>query len=393
MHFVIMAEFQTKRRRLGRDRGLDMEAKILIVDDEEAVLSYLGVALAADGYTIIEAAGGPEALEIIRCEDFDLVLCDLMMADVNGLQVLREVREHRPDAAFILMSAYASLRSAITAIRLGASDYLLKPFDDDDLRSRVKNAIEKQTYKRKYEERTRELESFVFAISHDVAGHLVSMRGFSRRLKAKCAAELSQEACEYLDRVDASTEKMEKLVRAISDFARAGAPAGETAIVDLNMVVEEVLQNFHNAIEEKGVDVRVAANLPPIETEWVNAYQVFHNLVGNAIKYCREDATPLVEITFEDMGLHYRFCVRDNGIGVRKDEAEKIFEMFGRGDDGGKTPGTGLGLSIARRIVNKMGGRIWVESEERRGSAFYFTVPKAARAPRENAREDAAVKS
>ena len=391
MHFVIMVELQTRRRRLWRDRVQDMEAKILIVDDEEAVLSYLGAVLAADGHTTIEATGGPEALEIIRREDFDLVLCDLMMPDVNGLQVLREVREHRPDAAFMLMSAYASLRSAVTAIRLGASDYLLKPFDDDDLRSRVKNAIEKQTYKRKYEERTRELESFVFAISHDVAGHLVSMRGFTRRLKAKCAAELSREGREYIDRVDASTEKMEKMVKAISDFARAGAPAGEVGTVDLNMVVEEVLQDFDGAIEEKGMDVRVAPDLPPIETEWINVYQVFHNLVGNAIKYCREDVAPLVEITFEDMGLHYRFCVRDNGMGVRKYEAEKIFEMFGRGGDGGKTPGTGLGLAIARRIVNKMGGRIWVESEEQRGSAFYFTVPKAAGAQHENSREKAAL--
>lgn len=371
-----------------------MNAMILIVDDEKAILSYLATVLAGDGHKVLTAGGGAEALEIIREEDIDLVLCDLMMPDINGLQVMEQVREQRPDASIVMVTAYGSLRSAVSAMRLGAADYILKPFDEEELRFRVNNALEKHLLKKEYDARTREVEAFIFAISHDIGGHLVALRGFARRLRTKWAHLLSEDAICCLDRMDSSTEKMERLVKAISDFAMAGAPAGDGEMVDVGKVVQDVLQSFQSAIEEKRVEVRVASDFPTIETEWVNAYQIFHNLVGNAIKFCREDVTPLVEIEVEELEEHYRFCVRDNGIGVRPEDRDRIFEMFGRGGedrDGpeGRTPGTGLGLAIAKRVVGKMGGRIWVESEEERGSAFFFTLPKHGPVQRERAEEKA----
>ena len=364
-------------------REPDMEARILIVDDEKPILTYLSAVLARDGYSIVTTDNGAEALELVRNDDFDLVLCDLMMADINGLQVLEEVRERSPDTAFIVVTAYASVRSATAAMRLGASDYLLKPFDDEELCLRVRNAVEKYVLKKRYEARTRELESFVFAISHDIAGHLVAIRGFVRRVRVKSAERLDEEARLSLDRTDSSAEKMEKLVKAISDFARAGAPTGKKEMVDINEVVKDVLQNFHSIIEEEGVEVRVAPGLPIIEAEWINAYQIFHNLIGNAIKFRRGNVRPLIEIGVEDSGLHYRFHVRDNGIGVRREDREKIFEMFGRGGDGDQLPGTGLGLAIVRRILDKMGGDIWVESKEQVGSTFHFILLKQAHVQRE----------
>ena len=352
------------------------EAKILIVDDEQYVLSYLATVLASEEYSITTSPSGAEALRMVQEDDFDVVLSDLMMPDVNGLKLLEEIRRSKAGTAVILITAYGSLRSAITAMRLGAVDYVLKPCDEEELRLRVHNACERQIIKKEYEMRTRELESVIFAISHDLSGHLVALRGFARRLRSACADQLTRDGHEYMDRIESSADLMEKMIKSIGDFARAGRGTGKIEKIGVRKLVQDVLQNLQSSIEERNVDVRVADELPEIEGEWLRIYQIFHNIINNAIKFSREDVRPVVEIGVDDAGKYHRFSVKDNGVGIRKDEQEKIFEMFCR-TDRTKVPGTGMGLAIARKIVTSVGGSIWVESEENQGSTFYFTIPKA----------------
>ncbi|TFG62280.1 MAG: hybrid sensor histidine kinase/response regulator [Gemmatimonadales bacterium] len=350
---------------------------MLVVDDEKPIVSYLATVLTREGCAVLTAEGGREALSLLRVEAFDLVLCDLAMPDIDGLRVLKEMQNYQVDAAFVMMTAYGTLRSAIEAMQLGAYDYLTKPFEYDELVERVRVALDRHGAWEKREEWTRELEAFIFAISHDIAGHLVSLRGFGRRLKEKCSRQLSDECRVHLELMDSSAENMERLISAISDFARAGSPVGRREMIDVNKVVQEVLLSFQNAIEERGVTVEIERVFPTVELEWINVYQVFHNLIGNAIKFSRESGTPRICIGMDEMDQYYRFHVQDNGPGVRRDEREKIFELFGRGTES-KVPGTGLGLAIVKRIIDKFGGRIWVESTEGEGSTFYFTMPKQA---------------
>ena len=358
-----------------------MPAKLLIVDDDAYVLAYLEALFSGDGYAVSTASSGSKALEMVHANDYDVVLTDLMMEDVNGLKLLEEVRNVKPDTAVILLTAYGSLRSAISALRLGAADYVLKPADEEELRLRVRNACEKRAIKKQYDVRSRELESFVFAVSHDLAGHLVALRGFVRRLQKKEAAQTDADCRSYIEHINSSAELMERLVKAIGEFAKAGTRPTKVEKIDLGKLVDDVLQNFQSLIEEKNVDVRIAPNLPTIDGDWVSTYQLFSNLISNAIKFSREGVRPVVEVGFEDAGEFHRFLVRDNGIGVRKADRERIFEMFGRGKDREKVPGTGLGLAIVRKIVTGAGGDIWVESEENTGSTFYFTLPKSGIQP------------
>jgi len=362
-----------------------MKPAILIVDDEAAVREYLAGILAA-GYEVFTAATGMEALEMIQGQDYDLVICDLMMPDLDGLEIIARARQYRPDTAFIVLTAYGSLESAIKAIRLGASDYLLKPFDPEELLVHVKNAVEKRLLRSEYEARTRELHSFVTAVSHDLAGHLVSLRGFTRRLRERFWEGIAEEARSCLEHIESSAERMERLVTAITEYAKAGSTLGQVEFVDLNEVISEVLESFGDLIQEQHVVVEVSPDMPVIEAEWIDAYRIFHNLVGNALKYTRPDVQPRVEVGMKERPGHYQFYVRDNGIGIRSEERERIFEMFGRGS-GHAIPGTGLGLAIVRRILDRVGGRIWVESKDQEGATFYFTLPKreAKPGPREPA--------
>ena len=354
------------------------------------MLSYLASVLGSEEYSVTTSSSGAEALKMVEEDGYDLVLTDLMMPDVNGLKLLEEIRRSKPGTAVMLITAYGSLRSAITAMRLGALDYVLKPCDEDELRLRVHNACERQTIKKEYEMRTRELESVIFAISHDLSGHLVALHGFVRRLRSSCADQLNKDGREYVDRIESSAELMEKMIKSIADFARAGLGTGKIEKIGVRKLVQDVLQNLQSSIEEKNVDVRVVDELPEIEGEWLRIYQIFHNIINNAIKFSREDVRPVVEIGVGDAGKYHTFSVKDNGVGIRKDEQEKIFEMFGR-TDRTKVPGTGMGLAIARKIVTSVGGSIWVESEEGEGSTFYFTIPKAPRTEEKPEQETRAV--
>jgi len=355
-----------------------MHAKLLVVDDDEYVLAYLCSLLEREEYSVIGASGGGEALRLLDSHDFDIVISDLMMPEFTGLKVLEELRKKKPDTGFMLITAYGSMNSAIKALRLGAADYLVKPFEEEELLIRVRNIYEKQAIRRERDARARELESLVFAISHDLAGHLVALRGFAQRFRAKFGPLLPQEATIYLDRIDSSSALMERLVAGISSYARLGKNgAARVEAVNLNEVVEEVLQNLHGMITEKGALVQVMRELPVIQTEWVRAYQVFHNLVTNSLKFSREGARPEITLDVEEHGTYYRFYVRDNGIGIRKEDQDKIFEMFGRAGARTASPGTGLGLAIVRKIIEQAGGEIWVESEEGEGATFCFTFPKA----------------
>ena len=345
------------------------------------MLSYLARVLANDEYSISTAPSGAEALKLLETEDFDVVLSDLMMQDVNGLKLLEEMRRRKMDTAVILITAYGSLRSAITAMRLGAVDYVLKPTDEDELRLRVKSACEKQLIRKDIRARTHELEAFVFAISHDLAGHLVALRGFANRLRKSCGGRIGREALEHLDRIDSSSELMEKLITSISDFAKVGRGTAKFEKIDLNRLVRDVIENLQSLIEEKGIDLRVAPGMPDIEGDWISTYELFHNLINNAVKFSRDDVKPFIEIGMFESEKYYKFYVKDNGVGVARADQERIFEMFGRGREGQQVPGTGMGLAIARKVVNSVGGNIWVESEENQGSTFYFTIPKQSARP------------
>ena len=342
--------------------------------------------LASDEFSITTSPSGTEALKLVQENDFDLVLTDLMMPDVNGLKLLEEIRRSKPATAVMLITAYGSLRSAITAMRLGAVDYVLKPCDEDELRLRVHNACERQIIKKEYDLRSRELESLIFAITHDLSGHLVALRGFARRLRAASSDQLNQEGRDYLDRIESSAELMEKMITSIGEFARAGRGTGKVEKIDLRKLLQDVLQNLQSVIEEKKVEIRVPHELPQLEGEWLSIYQVFHNLINNAIKFSRENVRPSVEVGVADAGRHHKFFVRDNGVGIREEDRERIFEMFSRFDRR-KVPGTGMGLAIARKIVTSIGGSIWVKSVENEGSTFYFTIPKTPRAQEKSEQE------
>jgi len=247
----------------------------------------------------------------------------------------------------------------------------------------------------------KELEDFTYIVSHDLKAPLVNIQGFSKRLEAVCN-RVVQELKEIYPEVDGGDlkerlggliDEMEKKVPQSLDFIFKGVGRMSSMVedllhlsrlstrpvprtdVDISELVQEVLGTMRYQIESRGIEVKLG-QLPVVYCEGSRIKEVFSNLISNAIMYIGEDnPSPRIEIGYRDEGDHHLFFVRDNGIGISKEDQEKIFRIFTRLGEA-RPEGHGMGLAFVKKIVERHGGRIWVESEKGKGSTFYFTVSK-----------------
>ncbi len=227
-------------------------------------------------------------------------------------------------------------------------------------------------------EKAEELESFIYTVSHDLKAPVISLQGLASLLRMELGENLSPNAAFYLERIQANAEQMKRLIAELLELSRIGRVREPRRPIPMRELVEEVLAELHGQIELKRARIHVANTLPTVVGERTRLRQVWANLITNALRFCRPEVPPEIEIgAREESPGVVAFFVRDNGIGIAPEHQEKVFEVFYRvegkyhGDEG-----TGVGLAIVRRIVQAHGGRVWVESEGiGKGSTFWFTLP------------------
>jgi light-regulated signal transduction histidine kinase (bacteriophytochrome) len=218
------------------------------------------------------------------------------------------------------------------------------------------------------------LREFAHVASHDLQEPLRSVAGFSELLRRKYKGKLDHQADEYIDFINAGATRMQKLIRALLEYSRATASGADPVQpVDSAAALRAALDNLNNAIQTSGASIQTL-DLPSVKAHEVAVVQLFQNLISNSIKYSKQH--PLVQISASRDGAFWRFAVSDNGIGVDPHDQEKIFHIFKRAH-GDEYPGSGIGLAICSRIVERYGGRIWVEGAPGQGSTFFFSLPAA----------------
>lgn len=229
-------------------------------------------------------------------------------------------------------------------------------------------------------QKTEELESFIYTVSHDLKAPVISLQGLASLLQMELGHELNQNAALYLERIQANTVHMQRLIAELLDLSRIGRSREPRQPVRMNDLVHEVLNELQGQIELKQATITVADDLPTATGERNRLHQVWMNLIANALHYCHPERSPIIEIGARDgtSDGHWRYFVRDNGIGIAPEHREKIFDIFYRVQgkyDGSES--TGVGLAIVKRIIQSHGGTVWVESKgEGQGSTFWFTLPK-----------------
>jgi PAS domain S-box-containing protein len=220
-----------------------------------------------------------------------------------------------------------------------------------------------------------DLERFAFVASHDLQEPLRMISIYSQLLVRSYPPELDVKARGYVNNIVESTKRIRELLADLLAYTEIGAHTDKPAeAIDLNVVVDKVKANLKAPVDESGA-VITADRLPALQVYEAHFIPLFQNLIGNAIKY-RSQKPPRIHISFEEADGHLRFAVADNGIGIAPEYHHKIFGAFKR-LHGKNIPGTGIGLAICKRIVERYGGRVWVQSEVGEGSTFHFTLPDA----------------
>ncbi len=220
-----------------------------------------------------------------------------------------------------------------------------------------------------------ELEQFAYVASHDLQEPLRMVTSFLTLLEKKYNNIIDEKGKEYINFAVDGSKRMRQIILDLLEFSRIGKAGEGEEDIDLNILVHEILALYTRQVEEKKATIQIN-KLPVIKSFKTPMRQVFQNLISNALKYHRDGVPPEINISASDTGKFFKFVVADNGIGIGKAYLDTIFIIFQRLHTKEKYPGTGIGLAITKKIIEGMGGNIWVESEEQKGTAFYFTIAK-----------------
>jgi light-regulated signal transduction histidine kinase (bacteriophytochrome) len=218
------------------------------------------------------------------------------------------------------------------------------------------------------------LQQFAYIASHDLQSPLRSIGGFVQLIKMEYEGKLDRQADEWIRRTVKATERMQTLIRDLLVFSRVDSRSRPFAPTSMKDIVDDAVQALESSIQDSRGEI-VCGDLPTVVGDSSLLVQLMQNLIGNALKYHGEEP-PRIRVSAECSRNEWIFTVQDNGIGISPKHFERIFEVFKRLHDEKKYPGTGIGLALCRRVVDRHGGRIWVESEPGRGSAFHFTLRK-----------------
>jgi signal transduction histidine kinase len=278
------------------------------------------------------------------------------------------------------------LRSASQQIETG--DYQLKlPVSGNDelaMLARTFNQMaqsidhtvkELQQNREALEAKNKELETFVYTVSHDLKSPVVSLQGLASIILTDQREKLDEEGQHCLERIVANANKMEELIQGLLELSRIGRKAVSIEELELSEAVHGVLETQRELIQRRRVEIVVKQPLPRMGMNRLHLSQILNNLLGNAIKYLGDTASPRVEIGGSAHDGYVQFYVKDNGIGIAPEYHEKVFVIFSRLCDLADVEGTGVGLAIVKKIVDQYKGRIWIESETGRGATFHMRFP------------------
>ncbi len=218
-----------------------------------------------------------------------------------------------------------------------------------------------------------DLQQFAYIASHDLQSPLRNIEGFVNLLARRYKGKLDGKADEFIHYISTGVKDMQMLILDILEYSKIGSDGKTFAKVDSSLCVVRALANMEALILEKNAEITYDDALPEVEGDSAQLSSLFQNLIGNGIKFNKE--VPQIHISAKGQRREYVFSVRDNGIGLDPKDSDKIFAVFHRLHSKSEYPGTGIGLAICKKIVERHGGRIWVESEPGKGSTFYFTLP------------------
>jgi signal transduction histidine kinase len=327
------------------------------------------------GFKVYEAGTGEEALALLVHRP-DLVLLDVNLPDINGMQVCRRIKGN-PDTAgtLVLHVSATSLLAAdqVAGLESGADAYLTEPVEPAVLVATVRSLLRIKRAEEGLRRSNNSLRSLTDMLSHELREPLRQVQAYADLLRNRFKDRARPDEEQFFTNVLSGAERLGALIESVLSYSRSTYDLMPLTDFPAQDALAGALAESQLLIDESGARILCEESLPKVHSHKLSLARVFSNLISNSIKY--RSAAPIeVRISAVRDGGFIRFCFEDNGIGIDPKYRAFIFDVFKR-LHGSEYPGTGIGLSLCRRIIENMGGEIWVESEVGKGARFFFTVP------------------
>jgi two-component system, sensor histidine kinase and response regulator len=370
------------------------EFKILVVDDVVANVILLKALLSREGYKIVTATSGEDAINKLPIEKPDVILLDVMMPGMSGFEVAEKIKKmpEFEDVQIIFLTALNSPADIVKGFKLGASDFVTKPFNREELIIRLTHQISLVAAKRIIEQQTDELKSTISGrdklysvIAHDLRSPLGSIKMVLNMLVTTLVPEsIGDEMFQLMKEANHIAEDTFSLLDNLLKWTKSQTGKLNIVYQDIDVVdiLDDIVEIFKLNAQLKEIQITYKSDVHvTVRTDVDIVKTIMRNLLSNAIKYSNKGTS--IDVTTEDSDGFAIVHVADHGLGISKAGQDKLFKQdahfttFGTANE----EGSGLGLILVKDFVDKIGGKIWFESEEGKGSTFSFSIPKATDTP------------
>jgi two-component system, NtrC family, sensor kinase len=375
------------------------EVKVLLVDDEKQFREIIAKRLAQRGICSLGTSNGEEALKLLEKQPVNIIIMDVKMPGMNGIETLRQVKELYPGTEVIMLTGHASTQDGVEGIKAGAFDYLTKPIEFEQLLRKIRQAQNKikraEAEKKEAEFRERIKQQMVISerlvalgtiaagVAHEINNPLAIIQeaaGWVSQILGKPEMSTIPRKADFekaLDRIQSSVNRARRITQQLLHVVKTQSTdipdKAENAELNLKRLAEECIALVELEASYKKIKVSLESSEPD-PVAWTDPYQlaqVLINLLTNSIQ--ATDAGGQIRVTIRPSSEQVSIVVQDNGCGISKENLSKIFDPFFSTKPAGE--GTGMGLYISRDILNKIGGNIAVESQLGNGTTFTITLP------------------
>jgi two-component system NtrC family sensor kinase len=412
---VMLAKLAVALRRAEVTPVLDTASllgpkKILAIGPDAQLLTTLTEQLRGEGYDVVPAGSGEEALEMLTFQTMDCILLQLDHQDRSGLQMCRRIKSAPGvrDVPLLLLAVDADPEVMIEALAAGADDYVSAEADEQVLAARIRAQLRRRQLQDEHrllretllrqqieatearaaaeiaqtkaamvevlERKNQELEAFGYSVSHDLRAPLRTVDGFTRALSESLADHLDEKGLRYVRRIHGEVARMNEMIDDMLELSRVGRVELRRGDVDLGTLAGVILADLAAGSPERAVTVVIEPDLHASADPRL-IRNVYENLLGNAWKFTAKTPQARVEVGHEQGDRGTAYFIRDNGNGFDMARAARLFSPFQRLHSESDFPGTGIGLATVHRIIDRHGGQVWAEAEPGCGATFRFTLP------------------
>lgn len=363
--------------------------KILVADDEKTTRELLARALASKGFTVETALDGADALEKIRRQHFDMLITDLLMPNMIGTELIQKSREILPDLIVIVITAHATLETAIEALKQGAYDYITKPFEPEFIIPVIERGLEKLRLRQKnaeLEEITKKLQEveqiksdLLDTITHEFSTPIAIIKAYIDMFLDGHFDTSNPRHIESLRSIRSAVIRLERLVMNLLTLSMGKGKNFELKKekIFIQDIISNALSQLNDDIAKKNINVilNIETHLPAIEADPTKLSIAALNLIDNAIKFNKTGGIIRIsasQLKSKSIGV----AISDTGIGIPEEKIEEIYSPFTQVDMSStrEHQGTGLGLAVAKTIIEAHGGKITLKSKLGKGSTFIFVL-------------------